>query len=148
MSLKARIASCALVIALLALLGGYYFSYKDLQSYDEDYKYIHMDGQSLIVAELWESLGGCEETRQPDFDGFTEDFFGFTGLAYRIECKDNEYAAESAVFPQFENPIPDDADYYESIPDLDGDDCSGSISLCYLQSTTNRGNPLVHGTDA
>ncbi len=122
MSLKARIAIPAILLAVFALFTGYYLSYKDLQDYDECYKYIHMDGQSLIVSELWESIGGCDEALQPEFDGFTEDFFGFTGLAYRIECKDNNYAAQSAIYPQFENPIPDDADYYDSVPDLDGDD--------------------------
>lgn len=122
MSLKARITLAAFLLALLVLVGAYFSSYKDLKNYDEGYKFMHMDGQSLIVAELWEQAGGCDENMQPDLDGFTEDFFGFTGLAYRVECKGTDFAAQSTVFPQFDEPFPDDADYYDTRADVDGDD--------------------------
>jgi len=121
MSLKARITLAALLLALAVLFGAYYNSFKDVETYDESYKFSHMDGQSLILAELWEAAGGGDDAMQPELNGLTEDFFGFTGLAYRIECKDNEFSAESAVFPKFEDPIPDDADYYDTKPDEDGD---------------------------
>lgn len=122
MSLKTRITLASLLLALAVLFGAYYSSYKDVRLYDDSYKVSHMDGQSLILAELWEKAGGCDETLRPELDGFTEDFFGFTGLAYRIECKGTEFEAESAVFPQFETPIPSDADNFLTRPDLDGDD--------------------------
>lgn len=122
MSLKARITLAALILALGALFGAYYSAYSNVDDYDESYKYIHMDQQSLIIAELWEKAGGCDESMRPDLDGFTEDFFGFTGLAFRVECKDSDYSAQSTVFPQFEEAIPDDADYYDVRPDTDGDD--------------------------
>ncbi len=122
MSLKARVTIAAFLLALGVLLGAYYNSYRDVKNYSDAYKFTHMDGQSLILVELWEKAGGCDENLRPELDSFTEDFFGFTGLAYRIECKGTDYAAESTVFPQFDTPFPDDADYYDTRPDTDGDD--------------------------
>lgn len=122
MSLKARITLAALVLALLTLFGSYYYSYKQVESYDLSYKVSHMDSQSLIISELWEAANGCDERLQPELGGLTEDFFDFTGLAFRVDCKNTDYQAESAVFPQLGDEFPDDADYYDVRPDLDGDD--------------------------
>jgi len=122
MSLKLRITLAALILTVLGYVSAYYMSKQRADDYDESYKYIHMDGQSLIISELWEAASGCNENMRPNLDGFTEDFFGFTGLAYRVECKESDFAAQSSVFPEFDKPFPDDADYYDTRPDVDGDD--------------------------
>lgn len=122
MSLKLRITLAALAFVLIGYFSAYYLSKQRADDYDETYNYTHMDGQSLIIAELWDAANGCDEDMRPNLDGFTEDFFGFTGLAYRVECKDSDFAAQSSVFPIFDKPFPDDADYYDKRPDVDGDD--------------------------
>ncbi len=122
MSLKLKITLAALTLTLLGYVSAYYMSKQRADDYDLGYKYIHMDGQSLMISELWEAAGGCDEKMRPSLNGFTEDFFAFTGLAYRVECKESDFAAQSSVFPEFDKPFPDDADYYDTRPDVDGDD--------------------------
>lgn len=122
MSLAARIALASFVFAFLIFIAAYFRSFNHAVEWSDDEKFVHMDGQSLIVAELWEEAGGCDENLRPELEGFTEDFFNYSGLAYRIECKDTDFAVQSIIFPRFEDGFPDDADYYEVVPDEDGDD--------------------------
>lgn len=122
MSLAARIALASSLFAVLVFIAAYFRSFSHAVEWSDDEKFVHLDGQSLIVAELWEEAGGCDETLRPELEGFTEDFFNYSGLAYRVECKDSDFEAQSVNFPRFEDDFPDDAGFYEVLPDKDGDD--------------------------
>lgn len=120
-SIRLRLTILALALALFGFFSAYFVSKKSADAYTDDYKFVHMDGQSLIIAELWEAANGCAKNRRPDFSAFTEDFFDFTGLAYEVRCKDTKFVKRTAIFPEFEAPIADDADFYDFKDDIDGD---------------------------
>lgn len=120
-SLRLRLTLLALILALIGFFSAYYMSKKEADTQTDYYKFNHMDGQSLIVAELWESGNGCAKNRRPDFGAFSEDFFEFTGLAYEVKCKDSKFSGRSAVFPEFEAEISEEKEFYDFKDDVDGD---------------------------
>ncbi len=120
-SLRLRLTLLALILAMVGFFSAYYMSKKDADQYIDSYEFAHMDGQSVIIAGLWEAGKGCAKNRRPDFSTFSEDFFDFTGLAYEIRCKESKYTGRSAIFPKFETPLPEDPDFYDYKDDIDGD---------------------------